>query len=499
MTDLTARTLNRLADRLAGRVSMPGDEHYVAATLIWAKPTGRMPRAVVHCRTAADIQLAVRAARDCDLPLSVRGGGHDWAGRALCEGIVVDLRAMDAVVVGSDHQTAVISGGARAGDVVSATDPLGLVPVAGAVGAVGMAGLTLGGGYGSLIGRFGLSLDNLLAAEVVLPDGRIVTARHDSEPELFWALRGGGGNFGVVTSMQHRLHRLASVRTGMLIYPFSEAVDVLEGCADIAASAPGELSFQLGFVIGPDGDPLMLIVPTWCGRPHGGEAHVAPFLELGTLLAGSLDPMSYRASLSLFDPHLVNGKREYMETCWIPRLESTGINLFIEAMESAVSPGCAIFTHEFKGAASRVPADATAFGLRRDHILVEILATFDDRSDSTAELRHQYWACRTRHAFDSIALPGGYANLLGRDETERAAQSYGRNAERLIRAKRHYDPDGVFASAIPLPLAKDARSGQSAAQFSSIRRGARQSSSLSQSLDRTLDDRGPRRPPAGQD
>src|SRR5262247_1362246 len=249
MTDLITRTLNRLAQQVDGRLSMPGDKRYAAATAIWAKPTGRMPRVVVHCRTSQDVQLAILAARDCDLPLSVRGGGHDWAGRTLCEGIVIDLSNMNSVVVGSDNRTAQIAGGARAADVLAATDPRGLAAVTGTCGAVGMAGLTLGGGYGPLIGRFGLALDNLVAAEVVLADGRIVLAKHDSEEELFWALRGGGGNFGVVTTMWHRLHDVPSVRSGMLVYPFTEARAVLRRCADIAASAPDALTVQVGLMV----------------------------------------------------------------------------------------------------------------------------------------------------------------------------------------------------------------------------------------------------------
>jgi FAD/FMN-containing dehydrogenase len=242
MTDLIGRTLSRLGQQLRGSLSMPGDDRYCAATAIWAKPVGRPPRAVVHCRTPEDVQLAVRAARDCDLPLSVRGGGHDWAGRALCPGIVIDLSQMNSVVVDSDNRTARIAGGARASDVVAMTDPLRVAAVAGSFGGVGMAGFTLGGGYGALIGRFGLALDNLLAAEVVLADGRVVVANSKSEEELFWALRGGGGNFGVVTAMQHRLHPLPGVRSGMLIYPFSEAKAVLERCTDMAASIPEALT-----------------------------------------------------------------------------------------------------------------------------------------------------------------------------------------------------------------------------------------------------------------
>jgi FAD/FMN-containing dehydrogenase len=396
----------------------------------------------------------IRAAREVDLPLAVRGGGHDWAGRALCDGIVIDLSGMNDVVVDPDSRTARISGGARASDVLAVTDPVGLAAVTGSVGAVGMTGFTLGGGYGALIGGFGLALDNLLAAEVVLADSRVVVAAHDHEEELFWALRGGGGNFGVVTAMRHRLHDLPSVRSGMLIYPFAEARAVLAGAADIAASVAEDLSVQLGCVTGPDGTPVVMVVPTWCGLPGEGEARIAPFLKLGTLLAGAGDVMPYGASLTFFDPYLAHGQPTFMETCWLPALDGASIDVFIQAMAGA-SPGCAIFTHEFKGAASRVPAEATAFGLRRDHVLVEILATFVDRSDKLEEQWYRQWAKDTLRAFDAMALPGGYPNLLAGGDPDRAAKSYGPNAERLIRAKRHYDPDNVFRSAIPLPVSHD--------------------------------------------
>jgi FAD/FMN-containing dehydrogenase len=452
MTELIGRTLHRLSLQLPGRLSLPGDDGYAAATTIWPKPVGAMPRAVAHCQTPEDVQSAIRAARDCDLSLSVRGGGHDWAGRALCDGLVIDLRGMNRVEAYHENCTARVGGGARASDVLNATGPLDLAAVTGSVGSVGMTGLTLGGGYGPLIGRFGLALDNLLAAEVVLGDGRIVTAVPGREEELFWALRGGGGNFGVVTDMHIQLHHLPSVRSGMLIYPFAEAKAVLGRCAKIANSAPDGLTAQIGFVAGPDGAPVVLVVPTWCGSPVDGEAHVAPFLNLGTLLAGAVETTSYAASLTAFDSYIVNGQPVFMQTCSVPVIDSISIDAFIQAMETAVSPGCAIFTHEFKGAASRIPAGATAFGLRCDHVLVEILATFPDRGDDLEQQRHRKWARDALRAFDAVALPGGYPNLLGKGEPDRALKSYGSNAERLIKAKRRYDPDNVFRSAIPLPI-----------------------------------------------
>ena len=395
--------------------------------------------------------MAIRAARDCGLPLSVRGGGHGWAGRALCAGVVIDLSGMNGVSVDADHRSAMISGGARAADVAAVTDPLRVAAVTGTCSTVGMAGLMLGGGYGPLIGRFGLALDNLLAAQVVLADGRVVVADEANEAELFWALRGGGGNFGVVTAMRCRLHDVPSIRSGMLVYPFAEARAVLRRCADIAASSPEDLTVQFGCIGGPDGKPVVMVHPTWCGLPADGEARVAPFLKLGTLLAGSLEAMSYGTSLTLYDPYIVNGQRVFMDTCWLPALDSAAIDVFVEVMETAASAQCAIFTHEFKGAASRVPVEATAFGLRCDHVVVEILATFVDRSDKEEEQRHRQWARATRQAFAPMALPGAYPNFLAGDDSDRAATSYGPNAGRLIAAKHHYDPENVFNSAIPLP------------------------------------------------
>src|SRR5215831_20973797 len=384
MTDLIGRTLHRLKAQLLGRVSVPGTDRYAMATTIWAK-SDCTPRAIVHCQTAEDVRAAIRAARSCDLPLSVRGGGHDWAGRALCDGFVIDLSGMNRVDLYLENCTARIGGGTRANALLDAIEPFDLAAVTGSCGPVGMAGLILGGGYGPLIGRFGLALDNLRSVEVVLSDGRIVTAHKGDEEELFWALRGGGGNFGVVTNMHLQVHYLPSVRSGMLVYPFAEARTVLEGCADIAATAPDHLTVQLGFVTGAGGEPVVLVVPTWCGPAEEGEGRIGPFLRLGTLLAGDAPTISYKTSLAAFDSYIVNGQRTFMQTCWLPAMAGGSITPFLEAMKRAVSPGCAMFTHEFKGAASRVPADATAFGLRRDHVLVEILATIDDRADRREE------------------------------------------------------------------------------------------------------------------
>ncbi|KGT75237.1 6-hydroxy-D-nicotine oxidase [Bradyrhizobium japonicum] len=445
---MTGNALDKLTQLLNGRVSRPEDSGYVAATSIWANSMSRLPCAVVHCREPRDVQLAIAAANGEGLSLSVRGGGHDWACRSLCNGVVLDLSKMRDVVINSDRRTARIAGGVRAIDILAATDPLGLVAVTGSCGEVGMAGFTMGGGYGPLIGRFGLGIDNLMAADVVLADGRFVTAERDRNEDLYWALRGGGGNFGVLTALQINLHELPSVISGALIYPLAEAREVLVGYTELAPAMPEELTVQIAAVAAPDEEFILLVVPTWCGEPSQAEHNIAPLRSLGTLLFDSVRPVRFGKSLSVFDQHVVNGHRILLATCSLPRLEAESIETIVRAMASAPSAGCAILTHDFKGAATRVPLAATAFGLRRDHILIEIIASFHTPTD---EHRHQQWMDDVQQAFADSALPGGYPNLLGEGENERARAAFGMNAERLLAVKRLYDPGGVFRSAIPLP------------------------------------------------
>jgi FAD/FMN-containing dehydrogenase len=448
VSELFEASALRIGPHLAGKIFWPGNEAYAAATRIWSRQAAEArPRAIIRCQTAEDVQAAIRIAREHDLPLSTRCGGHDWAGRALCDGIVIDLGGMRQVSILPDRQRVEIGGGALAADVAAVTDAHHGAVAAGSVGCVGMAGLTLGGGYGLFIGRYGLALDNLLATEVVLADGRIVTADAENNAELFWALRGGGGNFGVVTTMQQRLHECPGLWSGTLVYPFTEATTVLVGTAALAAEAPDALSVQIVLAADPTGAILVLVMPTWCGDPAEGERWLAPFLKLGTLIAGGIAQQSYGALLTAFDAQLVNGRRTVMETCSLPAFNRAGIDAFIGAMAAAPSPGCMLVTHEFKGAATRVAPGATAFALRRAHVLIEIIAAFDKPDD---DLKHSQWARSTRESF-TAALPGGYPNLLARDDTTRAAASYGDNSARLLRAKAFYDPDNVFSSAIPLP------------------------------------------------
>ena len=244
---------------------------------IWNGAVDHQPAVFARCETVEDVQAAIHTARKHDFPLSVRGGGHDWAGRALRHGgLVIDLSRMRQIKVDVTRRAATVAGGANASDVTAAAVPHGLAAVTGNVGAVGMAGFLLAGGYGPLTTRFGLGVDNLLGAEVVLANGRRVWADASENEDLFWALRGGGGNFGVVTSMRIRLHEVPEILAGFILFPWSQACEALRGHAEIMSGAPDELSVLAGEFTGPDGNPVLFLGPIWTGERAAGEKAYRP-------------------------------------------------------------------------------------------------------------------------------------------------------------------------------------------------------------------------------
>ena len=265
MLDSKDRIISPCADELravmSGHVALPGHELYDQGVGVWNGAVRSRPAIVAFCNRTEDVQAAVRAARRNRLPLSVRGGGHDWAGRALAQGgLTIDLTLMRDVAVDPRRRVAVVAGGARAKDVAAAAGAHGLVAALGNCGTVGVAGLTLGGGYGPLSGSCGLAADNLLGAEIVLADARRVTTGPDVEPNLLWALRGGGGNFGVVTSLRVRLHTVRDMLAGTIIYNWNEAAAVLRRYTAFAPTAPDELGLSVGVMSGPDGKPVIMVV-----------------------------------------------------------------------------------------------------------------------------------------------------------------------------------------------------------------------------------------------
>jgi FAD/FMN-containing dehydrogenase len=448
-----------LRERLGGGLVSDADPGYSALRKVWNEAVDWRPALIARCRDASDVVAAVRAARKHGLPLSVRGGGHDWAGRAISDGgLTIDLSAMRAVSVDPDSGTGVVQGGATAGDVVAAARRYGLAPVTGTVKSVGLIGLTLAGGYGPLCGKYGLAADNLLSAEVVLADGRQITASEAEHPDLSWALRGGGGGFGVVTSARYRLHPVTSVATGLLAFPITQASRVLDGYEKQIADAPDELTLATGFLTAPDGQPVVFLFPTWCGDAREGEDLISQLRGLGDPVMARVGAMGYEDALGMFDAQVVGGRSWMMRTRWISELTDEVTGSLIDAAHTMSSPMSAIVAHHFHGAAARVSSTATAFAARRDHRMLEILAGWEaGPSDDGAE--HVRWASSLSEKLASASLPGGYPNLLGPDEGERVKLAYGPNANHLSELKLRYDPDGVFGSAVgsftagPLPPA----------------------------------------------
>ncbi|MQY40791.1 6-hydroxy-D-nicotine oxidase [Streptomyces sp. RB17] len=451
----THQQIARLSDTLrrtvrAGEVVTTGPD-YDAGRNIWNGAVSTRPGIIVRCADPSDARAAVLAAQENGVPLTVRGGGHDWAGRSLSDGgLTIDLSGTRQVTVDPVAEVAEVSGGATAADVAAAAQLFGLTVAAGSAGAVGMTGLTLGGGYGPLSGRFGLALDNLVSAEVVLADGSVVTADSEREPDLFWALRGGGGNFGVVTSVRVRLHRVPTLLSGLVLFPWEQADTVLAGLSNVLLESPDELTVQSGVLAGPDGKPVVFLSPTWSGDDTAaGERALARLDSLGTPLVSQIAPTSTPEMLAGIDAQFPFGRHVKIRPRSVPSLTSGVRDTLILAGSTLTSPLSAVSMHSLHGAAARVPVTDTAFGNRTPHLMIEIIAQWDP-NDTSRAAEHRAWADKVAGALESDALPGGYPNLLGPDEVAQIAHAYGPNTERLLAVKRRFDPDHVFR-AIPLP------------------------------------------------
>lgn len=423
-------------------VVAPVDE--TTLTLWNAAPLPRAA-AVVRCVSTGDVQAAVRTARALGLPLSVHSGGNDWAGRSVRdEGLVIDLSALDSVEIDTRNRTARIGGGVRSDVLAGRTEAVGLTPVTGTVGLVHMLGLTLGGGYGPLNGRFGLACDNLVSAEVVTATGATVHVDADAEPDLLWALRGGGGNFGVVTSAVVRLHEVGHVHTGMIIYPWTQARSVLTRLGALLGSCPDELSVQTIITCGPDGEAVVIVMPTWSGPLEQGPSAVEPLERLGDPVSVQVGPSSWQSVIAAASESFPPGRHVRIRTRNVPAFSAPVVERLVEAGTSWTSPWSALSIHPFHGAATRLPVGGACFGERRPHQMIEIVGMGENGNSDAA------WADRVHASLADEAMPGGYVNLLSAEDTAAVRDAYGPYADRLLAIKARVDPTGVF-SATPLP------------------------------------------------
>ena len=439
---LRGSALDDLGTRVRGRVIRAGDPDYDSVRAVFNGMIDRRPAAILRCMDPTDVARGIGFARNHDLVISVRGGGHNVAGNAVCDGgIMLDLSLMKKLSVDSETRVAVAGPGLTLGELDRATQRHGLATPLGVMSGTGIAGLTLGGGLGWLNGRYGLACDNLLAADVVTADGQLLQVGPDHYPDLFWALRGGGGNFGVVTSFSYGLYPVGPVLAGGLSYPWSQAPEVLRFHDDFLATAPDELTTAVSLGVDATGAPALSIAVCWSGSPEDGERALRPLRAVWSPSTDTVGLTSYVALQSAPDTSFPTGRLHYWKSGYLRDMTDGAIQTLLEHVPQMPSAMSGVGLQRLHGAAGRVPPDATAFPHRADQYDLVILAQWADPLESS---RNIAWA---RGLFDAMRphlQDAVYVNNLGAEGPERVRAAYGPNYERLAEAKRKYDPGNVF-------------------------------------------------------
>ncbi len=429
--------------RLRGALLEPSDAEYERARRVWNGMIDRSPAAIARCATGAEVADAIGIAREHDLPLAVRGGGHNIAGYGTCDdGVVIDLSPMRAVRVDPARRVARVEGGAVWGDLDRATQRFGLATTGGTVTDTGVAGLTLGGGQGWLMARHGLSCDNLRSVELVTADGRTVIASADENAELFWGLRGGGGNFGVATALEFDLHAVDTVLGGYALFPLARVRDVFDAYQALCAASTDDFSANITLLTDAAGRPAVSVSFGWCGPLEDGERLLAPLRRLGPT-EDHIAPRPYLELQSMLDTVLLRGNQHYWKACYVPRIDDDLLDLCLEHHARITSPLSMVILMQFHGAASRVPAHATAFGFRQEQWELEIITQWRDAAEDPAP--HLRWTRDFNQAAQPFTSGHLYVNHMAADEGGRVRAAYDQDAyARLVRLKNEYDPTTLF-------------------------------------------------------
>jgi FAD/FMN-containing dehydrogenase len=443
-----------LRETLQGVVIAPGDDSYDEARAIWNGMIDRRPACVARCTGVADVVGAVRFARERKLLVAVRSGGHGVGGQAICDGgLVIDVSPMKGIRVDPRARTARAEAGVLWGELDRETQLHGLATVGGIVTHTGIAGLTLGGGIGWLMRKHGATVDNLVSVDLVTADGELLTASEDENPDLFWGVRGGGGNFGIVTSFEYRLHPVGPVvLAGPIFHPFEEAGEVLRFYRDFIAAAPDELTTIFDLSVAPQvpflpedvhGKRIVMVGACYAGAPEDGIEAVRPLKEFGTPIADLLEPKPYTALQSMFDPLVPHGWHRYWKSVELPPLTDAAIDTLVEHAAAVTSPKSYCIVFQLGGALARVGKDATAYCQRDAAHNVNINAVWTP--DDVEGERHVGWAREFFSAMQPHAGGRVYVNFLGDEGADRVRQAYGaRQYERLARLKQIYDPTNFF-------------------------------------------------------
>jgi len=449
---LDASAVSALAAGLRGRVFTPDSPGYDQARTIWNAMIEKRPAVIARCASAADVRHAVRFARDAGLDIAVRGGGHNIAGSALADGgLVLDLSGMKSVRVDPARRVAVVEPGVTLGEFDHDAQAFGLATPVGINSTTGIAGLTLGGGFGWLSRTYGLTVDNLRSADVVTVDGEFVRASERENADLFWGLRGGGGNFGIVTAFELGLHPVGpQVLAGLIVHPFADAGALLRRYREVALAAPNELTAWVVMRKAPPlpflpaevhGTEVVVIAVLYSGDMAAGEHAIAPLRAIGTPIADVVSPHSYAGFQAAFDPLLTPGARNYWKTHDLAPMTDEALDLSIDAVRRLPGEQCEVFLAQLGGAVRNTAEDATAYSGRNADWVLNVHARWtDERQDE----RCIGWARRLFKDLAPHATGNAYVNFMTHEEGDRVQQAYGAHYPRLAALKRKYDPTNVL-------------------------------------------------------
>lgn len=435
-----------LASRLGGQVFTPGESGYDESRTLWNSMIDGQPSLITRPSGVADVQASLSFAREHDLEVSIKGGGHNVAGYATTDGgLMIDMENVRTVHVDSHQRIARAGGGARWADFDRETGVFGLATTGGVVSTTGVAGLTLGGGVGWLVGKHGLASDNLISADVVTADGAAITASNESHPELFWALRGGGGNFGVVTSLAFRLHPVDMVFAGLIAWPIDAVRDVLEFFREFTATAPDELTMYCSLMTELEHGARVVAFPfCWSGDIEEGQRVLQPVLGFGTPLMTMAAPMPYAAWNGGNDFLFPYGRRNYWKGAMATGLDDGMFDQIIRFASDPPLPGLSVTIEYYGDAVRRLGADATAFPHRDARYQVVINTQWDDPADDG---RVRSWARDLHARVEPFGKHGAFLNFVdvdGEDRQQRIRAGFGQHWDRLVGIKRRYDPENVF-------------------------------------------------------
>ncbi|MCF1709536.1 FAD-binding oxidoreductase [Tabrizicola sp. J26] len=448
---MSAKTPDELREQVRGEVIVEGDADYENARSVHNGMIDKRPAVVVRVMNAGDVMTTVNYARENGHVLSIRGGGHSGPGFGTNDGgVVIDFSRMRGVRIDPNGKTARAEGGATWGDFNAATNAFGLATPGGIISTTGIAGLTLGGGIGYLTRGHGLSLDNLVSADVVTADGKMIVANENENPDLFWAIRGGGGNFGVCTSLEYKLHPVRNVYWGPMFYEVSEAETILRFYRDYIKHAPDEMGAFPAFQIAPPlpfipedrhGDMFAAIVACWSGDPAEGERQFKAFHDVAEVKAEMVGPVPYPAINAAFDGLFPPGIRQYWKGNFVKELTDDAIAAHVQHGPAAPNVSSTMHLYPINGACHRVASDASAFGHRDANFSMVIISASTDPAQDDVDTK---WVKDYSDAIAPHSEVGGYVNFMDDDDSSRVRANYGSNYDRLVQLKRRFDPGNLF-------------------------------------------------------